>query len=111
MTSTVANHEDRHSLREQVEQLLPAWQAWYPSLFDAAADLGLIRARVCDPSSLLLSNRHASVQGEALQMFKEQWSVEDEPDEPQLPIRLQRHPTPRKPLQQKPKPKLRPWRR
>ena len=109
MTSTVANHEDRRSLREQVEKLLPAWQAWYPSLFDAAADLGLIRARVCDPSSLLLSNRHASVQGEALQMFKEKWAVEDEPD-PQLPIRLQRHPAPRQPLK-KDKPKLKPWRR
>ncbi len=109
MTSTVANPEDRRSLREQVENLLPAWQSWYPSLFDAAADLGLIRARVCSPSSLLLSNRHAAVQSEALQMFKEQWSVEDEPEAPQLPIRLQRHPPPRQPLKQKPK--LRPWRR
>ena len=70
----------RLSLREQVEILLPAWQSWYPSLFDAAADLGLIRARVCDPSSLMLSNRHAYVQSEALQAFREQWSVEEEPD-------------------------------
>ena len=103
MTSTVADSQDRRSLREQVELLLPSWQSWYPSLFDAAADLGLIRARVCSPSSLMLSNRHASVQSEALQMFKEQWSVEDEPDE-QLPIRLQRHPAQRKPLKKKPKP-------
>jgi hypothetical protein len=44
------------------------------------------------------------VQSEAMQMFKEKWSVEDEPDEQQLPIRLQRHPTPRKPLKKKPKP-------
>jgi len=78
------------SLREQVESLLPSWQSWYPSLFDAAADLGLIRARVCSPSSLMLSNRHASVHSEALQAFKEQWSVEDEPEPPQLPIRLPR---------------------
>jgi hypothetical protein len=78
----------RLSLREQVESLLPAWQSWYPSLFDAAADLGLIRARVCAPSMLLLSNRHAAVQSEALQAFKEKWSVEDEPEPPQLPIRL-----------------------
>jgi hypothetical protein len=49
------------------------------------------------------------VQGEALQMFKEKWAVEDEPD-PQLPIRLQRHPAPRQPLK-KDKPKLKPWRR
>jgi hypothetical protein len=50
----------RLNLREQVESLLPGWQSWYPSLFDAAADLGLIRARVCAPSSLLLSTRHAA---------------------------------------------------
>ncbi len=79
----------RLSLREQVETLLPAWQSWYPSLFDAAEDLGLIRARVCSPSSLMLSNRHASVQSEALQAFREQWSVEDEPEPSTLPIRLQ----------------------
>ena len=70
----------RQSLREQVETLLPAWQSWYPSLFHAAEDLGLIRARVCAPSSLMLSNRHAAVQSEALHAFKEQWGVEDEPD-------------------------------
>jgi hypothetical protein len=103
VSATLAE-QDRRSLREQVEHLLPTWQSWYPSLFDAAADLGLIRARVCAPSSLMLSNRHAAVQSEALQMFKEKWSVEDEPEEPQLPIRLQRHPTPRKPLKKKPKP-------
>ncbi|MDY0065713.1 MAG: hypothetical protein RBS02_04980 [Steroidobacteraceae bacterium] len=82
----------RLSLREQVEMLLPAWQSWYPSLFDAAADLGLIRARVCAPSSLMLANRHAAVQSEALQAFKEQWSVEDEPHEPTLIERIQRKP-------------------
>lgn len=78
----------RLSLREQVELLLPAWQSWYPSLFDAAADLGLIRARVCAPSSLMLSNRHAAVQSEAVQAFKEQWSVEDEPELPPVTLRL-----------------------
>jgi hypothetical protein len=80
----------RLSLREQVESLLPTWQSWYPSLFDAATDLGLIRARVCSPSQLMLSNRHAAVQSEALQAFKEQWCLEDEPEEPMLPIRLPR---------------------
>lgn len=104
MSANVPEKSDRRSLREQVEGLLPDWRSWYPSLFDAAADLGLIRARVCSPSSLMLSNRHASVQSEAMQMFKEKWSVEDEPDESQLPIRLQRHPTPRKPFKKKPKP-------
>lgn len=70
------------NLREQVEQLLPEWRSWYPSLFHAAEDLGLIRARVCALSSLMLSHRHAAVQSEALQAFKEQWSVEDEPELP-----------------------------
>jgi hypothetical protein len=92
--SVVSESFERLSLREQVELLLPTWQSWYPSLFDAAADLGLIRARVCAPSSLLLSTRHAAVQSEALQAFKEKWSVEDEPEPPRLPIRLQHRPAP-----------------
>lgn len=78
----------RLSLREQVEILLPAWQSWYPSLFEAAADLGLIRARVCAPSSLMLSNRHASVQSEAVQAFRKQWSVEDEPETAPVTLRV-----------------------
>ena len=41
------------NLREQVELMLPDWERWYPSLFDAASDLGLIKAEVCDPGSLL----------------------------------------------------------
>lgn len=53
------------TLREQVETLLPRWERWYPSLFDAAMDLGLIKAQVCDPSSLLLTNRHARVRQRA----------------------------------------------
>ena len=81
MTST-AHASDRRSLREQVETLLPSWQSWYPSLFDAAEDLGLIRARVCSLSSLMLSSRHADVQNEAAQAFKEHWCVEDEPQMP-----------------------------
>jgi len=90
--TTSAEHNDRRNLREQVEALLPTWQSWYPSLFDAAADLGLIRARVCAPSMLLLSNRHASVQNDALQAFKEQWCVEDEaPEAGAIPQGVQRH--------------------
>lgn len=61
------------SLREEVERRLPNWQSWYPSLFDAAVDLGLLRARPCDPSSLLLSNRHAGVRHQAEQAHLEQW--------------------------------------
>lgn len=72
----------RLSLREQVESLLPTWQSWYPSLFHAAEDLGLIRARVCSPDSLMLSNRHAAIREEAVRAFKEQWGVEDEQELP-----------------------------
>jgi hypothetical protein len=82
----VSETVQRLSLREQVETLLPSWRSWYPSLFDAASDLGLIRARVCAPSSLMLANRHAAVQSEALQAF------EDEPEEPTLLDRIQRKP-------------------
>ena len=61
------------SLKEQVEAVLPNWESWYPSLFHAAEDLGIIRARVCSPSSLLLSNRHQGVQSAALNAHREKW--------------------------------------
>lgn len=70
-------HQGSRSLRDEVDELLPGWQSWYPSLFDAAQDLGILRARVCDLSSLLLSNRHASIYNEAVQAFRNQWSVEE----------------------------------
>ena len=66
------------SLRDQVEQLLPGWRRWYPSLFEAARDLGLIRARVCSPDSLLLSNRHAHIQRDAENAHREKWGGQAE---------------------------------
>ena len=66
------------SLRDDVEALLPNWESWYPSLFHAAEDLGLIRARVCSLSSLMLSSRHASVQSEALTEFREKWGGKEQ---------------------------------
>ena len=66
------------NLRENVEAILPEWERWYPSLFDAAADLGVIRARVCPPSSLLLSRRHAGIRDEALRAFRERWNAPEE---------------------------------
>lgn len=74
---TSTKQQGNRSLRDQVDELLPGWQSWYPSLFDAAQDLGILRARVCDLSSLVLSNRHASVYNEAIQAFRNQWSVEE----------------------------------
>ncbi len=74
--------DESDSLRQRVERLLPGWESWYPSIFDAAVDLGLIRARVCSPSSLLLSRRHAAVQSEAEQAHREQWGGAVSDDEP-----------------------------
>ncbi|HEX5788024.1 MAG TPA: hypothetical protein VFY03_07575 [Woeseiaceae bacterium] len=65
------------SLRAQVESLLPNWERWYPSLFDAAADLGLIKAEVCDPASLLLSSRHQKIRQQAEEAHRRKWGVED----------------------------------
>ena len=76
----VVRKPEAANLREQVEQLLPSWRQWYPSLFDAASDLGLIRARVCPPGSLLLSRRHADVRQEAERAHREKWGVA--PEEP-----------------------------
>jgi len=68
--------------KERVDQVFPEWQRWYPSLFDAAVDLGILRARVCDPSSLLLSNRHAGVRAAAELEHRRRWSAEEnEPEE------------------------------
>jgi len=78
--SSAPLHISTRSLRDQVDELLPNWQSWYPSLFDAAHDLGILRARVCDLSSLVLSKRHAHIYNEAVQSFREQWSAE-EPEE------------------------------
>ena len=61
------------TLREKVEALLPNWERWYPSLFDAASDLGIIRPNVCDPNSLLLTRRHAKVRQRAEDAHREKW--------------------------------------
>ena len=68
-----AHKIDSASLRDEVERLLPGWMQWYPSLFDAASDLGLIRARVSPPGSLLLSRRQAEVQRAAEEAHREKW--------------------------------------
>ena len=61
------------NLRDKVEELLPNWERWYPSLFDAASDLGIIRAEVCDPDSLNLNRRHAKVRQRAEDAHLEKW--------------------------------------
>jgi hypothetical protein len=66
------------SLKDQVDALLPDWRRWYPSLFDAATDLGLLRARVCSPDSLLLSNRHQAIVTQAEAAHRRQWGAEEE---------------------------------
>jgi hypothetical protein len=72
------------NLRDQVESLLPNWQSWYPTVFEAAVDLGILRARVCPPGSLLLSQRHASIYNEAIQAFREQWSVVEQEEQSEV---------------------------
>jgi hypothetical protein len=72
------------NLRDQVESLLPNWQSWYPTVFEAAVDLGILRARVCPPGSLLLSQRHASIYNEAVQAFREQWSVVEQEEQSEV---------------------------
>jgi hypothetical protein len=59
------------TLRDQVEKMLPNWERWYPSLFDAASDLGLIKAQVCDPVSLLLTSRKKRIRQLAEEAHRE----------------------------------------
>jgi hypothetical protein len=66
------------NLRARVEELLPNWERWYPSLFDAASDLGIIKAEVCDPNSLLLSSRHAKIRQRAEDAHREKWGGQDQ---------------------------------
>ncbi|MEM6638638.1 MAG: hypothetical protein AAF610_01910 [Pseudomonadota bacterium] len=61
------------SLRHAVERALPNWETWYPSLFDAAVDLGLIKAEVCSPDDLLLSRRHSAIKNQAIDAHRENW--------------------------------------
>jgi len=60
-------------LRDKVDELLPYWERWYPSLFDAANDLGIIRAEVCDSNSLLLTHCHHKVRQRAEEAHREKW--------------------------------------
>jgi hypothetical protein len=75
------------NLRSRVEELLPNWERWYPSLFDAASDLGIIKAEVCDPGSLLLSSRHSKIRQEAEHAHREKWGGQDQEIQP---VRRQR---------------------
>ncbi len=78
--------ENAVSLRERVERELPRWQSWYPSVFDAARDLGIIRAEVCPPSQLLLSNRHSAVRQDAEAAHREKWGVGSEDVSTRSPV-------------------------
>ncbi len=73
VTATALGYIAGMTLRDQVETLLPNWERWYPSLFDAASDLGIIRAVVCDPNTLLLTRRHQKVRQRAEEAHREMW--------------------------------------
>jgi hypothetical protein len=68
---------DNSHIKKQVERLLPNWRSWYPSLFHAAEDLGVIRAQVCSPDSLMLSSRHSAVHSQALEAHRDQWGGQE----------------------------------
>ncbi len=78
--------ESSLTLRQRVELELPRWRSWYPSIFEAARDLGMIRADVCPPSQLLLSNRHRRVQSEAERAHREKWGGSHEDVSTRSPI-------------------------
>ncbi len=61
------------NLGDEVGRLFLGWKRWYPNLFDAASDLGVIRARVCSPDSLLLSKRHSKIRSAAEEAHREMW--------------------------------------
>ena len=73
VTNPMLGYIANMSLRDEVDLLLPNWERWYPSLFDAANDLGIIRAEVCDPNSLLLTHRHQKVRQQAEDAHREKW--------------------------------------
>ena len=73
VTADLLSYIREMNLRAQVEEMLPNWERWYPSLFDAANDLGLIQAYVCDPNSLLLTNRHSRIRQRAEDAHREKW--------------------------------------
>ena len=95
------------SLRDKLDEVMPGWERWYPSVFDAAHDLGLIRARVCPPSQLLLSSRHAAINSEAIEAFRERWAIEQDPEVDGPERRPASHGRPHRPP---PARKLRRWR-
>ena len=78
--------DDSLSLTERVERELPRWRSWYPSIFEAARDLGIIRAEVCPPSQLLLSNRHSGVRHDAEAAHREKWGVGTEDVSSRTPL-------------------------
>ena len=67
------------NLREQVENELPNWQSWYPSLFDAAVDLGLIRPSSAIPP--LLSPTATAACVPAAEAHRRQWQADENPPE------------------------------
>ncbi len=61
------------ALKERVEKILPKWKSWYANPFDAATDLGLLKATVSDPDSLNLNKRHSRIRQQAKSLERELW--------------------------------------
>jgi hypothetical protein len=65
------------NLKEQVEKLLPNWQNWYATVFEAAVDLGLVKESHTKESDLDLRKRHKSIRREAENQFRKKWNIDD----------------------------------
>jgi hypothetical protein len=65
------------NLKQQVEKILPNWEKWYRTPFEAAVDLGLLK-ETPDSGELDLRKRHKKVQQEAEEYFKERWNITDD---------------------------------
>ena len=61
------------TLKERVEKILPKWKSRYANPFDAATDLGLLKATVSDPDSLNLNKRHSRIRQQADNFQSELW--------------------------------------
>ena len=59
------------TLKERVEKILPKWKSRYANPFDAATDLGLLKATVSDPDSLNLNKRHSRIRQQAKSLERE----------------------------------------
>lgn len=69
------------NLKEEVEKLLPNWQNWYGTVFEAAVDLGLVKESRAKESDLDLRKRHKNIRRDAEQQFRKKWNIGNDDDD------------------------------